>query len=97
MEEPNLFLICLNAFIAVIGLLAALAGALRGLIELLPERPSADAHPARIDLRQPGTTAHPARAVAWQPRTDTAVAVAIAAAANAIAPGARVTRIEEIR
>ncbi|MGB5063416.1 MAG: hypothetical protein WBQ37_06595 [Candidatus Competibacter sp.] len=84
MEEPNLFLICLNAFMAVIGLLAVLAGALRGLIELLPERPSP-------------VVAQPSRTATWQPRTDTAVAVAIAAAANAIAPGARVTHIEEIR
>ncbi len=70
MENPNLLLICLNAFIAVIGLLTILAGAIRGLIELFPERP---------------------------PKTDTVVAVAITAAVNAISPGARVTRIEELR
>ncbi|HRD67064.1 MAG TPA: hypothetical protein PKY50_13040 [Candidatus Competibacter sp.] len=71
MENPNLFLVCLNAFTAVLGLLWMLAIALRGLIELFPEKPA--------------------------PQTDAAVAVAIAAAANAIVPGARVTRIEEIR
>jgi hypothetical protein len=71
MENPNLFLVCLNAFAAVLGLLWVLAIALRGLIELFPEKP--------------------------QPQTDATVAVAIAAAANAIVPGARVTRIEEIR
>lgn len=70
MENPNLLLICLNAFIAVLGLLTVLAGAIRGLIELFPERP---------------------------PKTDTVVAVAIAAAVNAVSPGARVTRIEELR
>ncbi len=70
MENPNLLLICLNAFIAVLGLLTVLAGAIRGLIELFPERP---------------------------PTTDTVVAVAIAAAVNAVSPGARVTRIEELR
>ena len=70
MEHPNLLLICLNAFIAVLGLLTVLAGAIRGLIELFPERP---------------------------PTTDTVVAVAIAAAVNAVSPGARVTRIEELR
>jgi len=78
MENPNLFLVCLNAFTAVLGLLWMLAIALRGLIELFPEKPA------------PQTDA----AV---PQTDAAVAVAIAAAANAIVPGARVTRIEEIR
>ena len=70
METPNLLLICLNAFIAVLGLLTVLAGAIRGLIELFPERP---------------------------PTTDTVVAVAIAAAVNAVSPNARVTRIEELR
>ena len=71
MENPNLFLVCFNAFAAVLGLLWVLAIALRGLIELFPEKPA--------------------------PQTDAAVAVAIAAAATAIVPGARVTRIEEIR
>ncbi|QQS54958.1 MAG: hypothetical protein IPM89_03750 [Candidatus Competibacteraceae bacterium] len=97
MEEPHLFLICLNAFVAVIGLLAALAGALRGLIELFPERPGTAAPSPRIDMRQSGTTAPPPRAAAWQPWNDTAIAVAIATATNAAAPGARVTHIEEIR
>ncbi|MDG4554373.1 MAG: hypothetical protein P9E24_09020 [Candidatus Competibacter sp.] len=91
MEEPNLFLICLNAFVAVIGLLAALAGALRGLIELFPEPPGTAVQPP---------TSIPRRPLPDAPRSetdDTAVAVAIAAAANAAAPGARVTHIEEIR
>ena len=97
MEEPNLFLICLNAFVAVIGLLAALAGALRGLLELFPEQSGITAPPPRIDRRPATAIAPPPRAAAWQPWTDTAVAVAIAAAANAASPGARVTHIEEIR
>lgn len=97
MEEPNLFLICLNAFVAVIGLLTALAGALRGLIELFPEQPGTTAPPPRIDIRPASATAPPPRAAAWQPWTDTAIAVAIATAVNAAAPGARVTHIEEIR
>ena len=71
MENPNLLLICLNAFVAVLGLLWVLAIALRGLIELFPEKPA--------------------------PQTDAAVAVAIISAANSLVPGARVTRIEEIR
>lgn len=75
MENPNLFLVCLNAFAAVLGLLWVLAIALRGLIELFPEKP------------QPQS----------QPQADAAITVAIAAAANAIIPGARVTRIEEVR
>ena len=72
--DPNLLVICLNAFAAVLGLLWVLAIALRGLIEVFPE---------------------PAPPKAGQ--IDTAVTVAIATAANAILPGARVTRIEEIR
>lgn len=71
MENPNLLLICLNAFAAVLGLLWVLAIALRGLIELFPEKPA--------------------------PQTDAAVAVAIVSAVNSLVPGARVTRIEEIR
>lgn len=97
MEEPNLFLICLNAFVAVIGLLAALAGTLRGLLELFPEQPGATAPSPRIDIRPATAIAPPPRATPWQPWTDTAVAVAIATAVNAAAPGARVTHIEEIR
>ena len=97
MEEPNLFLICLSAFVAVVGLLAALAGALRGLLELFPEQPGTTAPPPRIDIRPASATAPPPQAAAWQPWTDTVIAVAIATAVNAAAPGARVTHIEEIR
>ena len=77
MEEPNLFLICLNAFVAVIGLLAALAGTLRGLLELFPEQPGATAPSPRIDIRPATAIAPPPRATPWQPWTDTAIAVAI--------------------
>ena len=87
MENPNLFLICFNAFIAVIALLSLLAGALRGLIELFPERAP------QVEFALPvGRTAQMDARVA-----DPVIAVAIASAVNAIAPGARVTRIEEIR
>lgn len=75
MENPNLFLVCLNAFAAVLGLLWVLALALRGLIELFPEKSPAQTNTV----------------------SDAAFAVAIAAAVHAITPGARVTRIEEIR
>lgn len=44
METPDLLSVCLEAFVAVLGLLAVLAAALRGLIELFPEKqPSVDA------------------------------------------------------
>ena len=46
MENPNLLLICLNAFVAVLGLLWVLAIALRGLIELFPEKPQPQADAA---------------------------------------------------
>ena len=87
MENPNLFLICFNAFIAVMALLSLLAGALRGLIELFPER-----------VQQADRVLQTGRAPQTDPLVaDPVVAVAIASAVNAIAPGARVTRIEEIR
>lgn len=84
MEEPNLLVICLNAFAAVLILLTILSGALRGLIELLPERSDTKETPQFTST-------------APQPGTDAAIAVAIATAVNAIVPGARVTRIEEIK
>ncbi|CDH43102.1 MAG: hypothetical protein IPL59_08570 [Candidatus Competibacteraceae bacterium] len=87
MENPNLFLICFNAFIAVMGLLSLLAGALRGLIELFPERT-----PQTERALPVGRAAQTDTRVA-----DPVIAVAIASAVNAIAPGARVTHIEEIR
>lgn len=46
MENPNLLLICLNAFVAVLGLLWVMAIALRGLIELFPEKPQSPADAA---------------------------------------------------
>ena len=38
MDEPNLLMICLNAFVAVIILLSVLAGIIRLLITLFPEK-----------------------------------------------------------
>ena len=81
-ENPNLLLICLNAFVAVIGLLALLAAALRGLIEVFPEKPSVETGQGQGQ---------------GQGQIDAAVAVAITAVAHATMSGMRVTRIEEIR
>jgi len=69
MAEPSLLHICLNAFIAVLGLLSLLALAMRLLIALFPER---------------------------TPGVDAPLASAIQSAVSAVAPGARVVRIEEI-
>lgn len=41
MDQPQLWLVCLNAFIAVLGLLWLLAIAMRLLITLFPVKPSA--------------------------------------------------------
>ncbi len=38
MAEPNLLLVCITAFIAVILLLALLAGAIRALTVIFPEK-----------------------------------------------------------
>lgn len=70
MEEPNLMLVCLNAFSAVMVLLSLLALAMRLLITLFPEKKTA---------------------------SDTSVHSAINLAVQQVLPGARVTRIEEIR
>ncbi len=44
MEAPSLLLICLNAFVAVLGLLSLLSLGMRLLITLFPERvPKTDA------------------------------------------------------
>lgn len=79
MNEPNLLVMCLNAFLAVLVLLSLLALAMRLLIAVFPPacRPAAAA---------PG--AAPARG------GDHALAAAIAAAVQAAVPGGRVTRIE---
>lgn len=87
MENPNLFLICFNAFIAVMVLLSLLAGALRGLIELFPER--APQIEPTLPVGRVSPTDHRV--------ADPVIAVAIASAVHTAAPGARVTRIEEIR
>lgn len=70
MQDVNLLEICLNAFVAVIGLLSLLALSMRALNALLP---------------------------AVKTSSDAAVAVAINAAVQAMAPGARVTHIESTR
>lgn len=88
MNNPNFFLICRNAFITVIRLLSLSVMVLSGLIKRLPQ-PASQAEHALPTEPAPQTT-HPLVA-------DPAVAVAIASAVNAVIPGARVTRIEEIR
>jgi hypothetical protein len=70
MTEPNLLIVCVTAFVAVVLLLALLAGTIRLLMAVFPER-----------LEGP----------------DAALLAAIHAAAAAVHPGTRVTRIEEIR
>ncbi len=70
MEEVNLLLICLNAFVGVMSLLSILTLLLRLLITLFPER-----------------------AV----RQDTAITSAIQTAIANLYPGARITKMEEIK
>jgi hypothetical protein len=97
-KNPNLFLICHQRLRRrASACLPLLAGALRGLARAVPG--TIATAPPRIDI----PTGHrqrlpPPRATPWQPLVaDTAIAVAITTAVNAAAPGARVTRIEEIR
>ncbi len=63
MEEPKLWLVCLNAFVAVLGLLSLLACAMRLLITLFPVKkiinPDAVVHAAiakAVDHICPGAT-----------------------------------------
>jgi len=70
MDEPNLLTICLNAFVAVLVLLSILAGIIRLLITLFPEK---------------------------EKSSEAVIASAINMAVQKVAPGATVSRIEEIR
>lgn len=70
MDETALWIICLNAFVAVLILLSVLALAMRLLTTLFP---------------------------APRVSTDAALTVGITSAVTALLPGARVTRIEEIK
>lgn len=71
MEEPNLLLVCLNAFAAVMVLLTLLTLAMRALITVFPEKKPAS--------------------------EDKALVTALNMALDKASPGARVTRIEELR
>ena len=81
MDEPNLFVMCLNAFVAVLVLLSLLALVMRLLGVVFPPsgRPAGEAGPGEA------TTA-----------ADPALAAAITTATQSILPGGRITRIEEI-
>lgn len=82
MENLLVLLLGFGVLAAVIVLLVKWANARRGLIKPpLPEKPS-----------MPNTAAPAPKP---SPTIDVPITVAIASAVNAIAPGARVTRIEE--
>ena len=81
MNEPSLLVMCLNAFVAVLVLLSVLALVMRLLLIVFPANGAA-ATAGR------GGDAHGGAA-------DPALAAAISVAAQIVAPGARVTRIEE--
>jgi hypothetical protein len=70
MEEVNLFIICVNAFIAVLILLSVLGFGMLLLTHLFPVPVS---------------------------RKDTVITTAINTAVTAAFPGARLTRVEEIK
>ncbi|NBC95202.1 MAG: hypothetical protein GVY27_02470 [Deinococcus-Thermus bacterium] len=86
MTQPALWLLSLQAFGAVVVLLAALALAVQALTWLFraPPAPASSATPA------------PAAPGAERSAPDPTVAVAVQAAAQRVRPGARVVRIEEV-
>lgn len=81
MHAPNLLVICLNAFLAVLVLLSLLALTMRVLIAALPARETASMPVAA----EPDTAT----------MVDPALAAAVTMAAQATFPGLHVTRIEE--
>jgi Na+-transporting methylmalonyl-CoA/oxaloacetate decarboxylase gamma subunit len=82
MTEPDLLVVSITAFFAVMILLSLLAGMIRLLMVLFPHR---EEEPA------------PARAAAAVRGPDAAVLAAIHTAAAAAYPDMNVTRIEEAR
>ncbi|MFN2321691.1 MAG: hypothetical protein ABR510_01855 [Trueperaceae bacterium] len=82
MDQPALWLVALNAFAAVVVLLAVLAGAIRLLSVVFPER----AVPARASG---ATRANDATAT-----LDAATLAAIQVAVQRALPGGRVVRVE---
>lgn len=88
MDQPALWLVAVNAFAAVVALLAVLAGAIRLLSVAFPERAaSAPAAPATAPT---GATTAIADSVALDAPTLAAVQVAVQRAL----PGGRVVRVE---
>ncbi len=83
MDTPELWLLSVSAFTAVMTLLALLAVAIRLLTLAFPA-------PAVV---VPSAAGPPAGSGA----TDAAVLVAIQAAAQRVHPGARVSQVEEVR
>lgn len=93
MNEPALWNLVLQAFAAVIVVLSALAGAVAFLSLAFRSVP---ARPAVVPARPDPSPASP-RDTAAGHSPDPFVTAAIHAAVRELAPGVRVTRIEEIR
>ena len=86
MNEPALWMMSINAFVAVLGLLSLLAGAVWLLTIVFAPPPAAAADPG------PGAAASDAMG-----RGDAAVIAAIHATVLQLMPGGVVARIEEAR
>ena len=86
MTQPALWLLSLQAFAAVVVLLAALALAVQALTWLFRAPPA----PA------PSATPAPATPRVERSASDPTLVVAVQAAAQRVRPGARVVRIEEV-
>ena len=84
MPAPNLLVICLNAFLAVLVLLSLLALAMRLLIAVLPVKSGATSALATAPVTSAAGS------------IDPALAAAMTTAAHAAFPGLHVTRIEEV-
>jgi hypothetical protein len=85
MNEPGLWLVALNAFVAVLVLLGALAGSLRLLTTVFPPARAATASVPSATLPPPAPT--PDGAI------DAATLAALQAAAAHAYPGGRVTHV----
>jgi hypothetical protein len=84
--DINLWLVCLNAFAAVIVLLSILALLMRALLWLLPQTVEQPAFSHSL----PGPQPHPA-----QGGLDAVLVAGMAAAAATAVPGGRLTYIQE--
>ena len=83
-NEPDLWMLSLNAFAAVVVLLSALAVVLSALVRLFPARETAPADGTSSAAAVGGTT------------TDAATVAAIHTAVERVAPGARVMEVREV-